>query len=79
MQFSGLDGSGCEVESKETWIWRYIDKARPMTSKPGPILAEEQGTSGRESQYGRARWTGQVKHTYDVHLDNVVWSSSETV
>lgn len=26
-----------------TWSSRWRDKARPMTSKPGPMLAEEQG------------------------------------
>ena len=25
---------------------RYMDRARPITSKPGPMLAEEHGTSG---------------------------------
>ena len=27
----------------ETWTSRYRDSARPSTSKPGPMLADEQG------------------------------------
>ena len=42
-QFSGCSDDVLEV-STVTWSSRWRDKARPITSKPGPILAEEQGT-----------------------------------
>ena len=57
---------------------RYIERASPITSKPGPMLAEEQGTSGD----GLASWrvvdgVGGGRLTDDVHLDGlprgVVW------
>lgn len=51
---------------------RYIDRARPITSKPGPMLAEEQGTSGD----GLASWcvvdgVGKGRLTNDMHLDGL--------
>lgn len=41
-QFNGLSDADLEV-SIVTWSSRWRDKARPITSNPGPILAEEQG------------------------------------
>lgn len=40
MQFSGLLDWD---EDCVTLISRYIDSARPMTSNPGPMLADEHG------------------------------------
>lgn len=39
-----LKGSWDEgLASTVTWISKWRDSARPITSKPGPMLAEEQG------------------------------------
>lgn len=46
VQFRGFDGVGCSLDLVVMVSSRYIERARPITSKPGPMLAEEQGTSG---------------------------------
>jgi len=45
VQFKGFEGLGCSSGLVLTVTSRYIERARPITSKPGPMLAEEQGTS----------------------------------
>ena len=42
-QFSGNWEEACDGVM-DTWTSRYKDRARPSTSNPGPILADEQGT-----------------------------------
>ena len=41
-----LRGASDAFSAISTRTSSHIESARPMTSKPGPILAEEQGTSG---------------------------------
>lgn len=43
-----LNGTSVALGWMSICISSHIDKARPMTSKPGPMFADEQGTSGIE-------------------------------
>ena len=42
MQFRGAEEVSVGV--MVTWTSSQMERARPITSKPGPMLAEEQGT-----------------------------------
>ena len=56
-----------------TWTSSHIERARPMTSKPGPMFAEEHGTSMYGVRFGSIgldwiRGEGLVR-TYCYHCD----------
>lgn len=63
VQFKGFEVLGVSLGLVIMRSSRYMDRARPMTSKPGPILAEEQGTSVGV-QYGS--WAGWARRARGV-------------